>query len=97
MPRIKDHMENILSVVADMTEIPCELIKSRCSRADVVDARWIAVWLMRRAGIYAMNIADHMRITPRYVQYIMTDFEDRIALSKPMRMNYDAVRKRLGI
>lgn len=89
-------MDYVVAVVADITEIPCKTIMSKCSRADVVDARWIAVYLLHKAGVYTMRIAEHLGITPRYVQYIVTDYEDRINLNQPMHQYYDAVRKRLG-
>ncbi len=95
MLRIKDLVNNVVSVVADVTEIPCELILSKCSRTEVVDARWITVYLLHKAGMYTMKIAEHMEITPRYVQYIITDFEDRTALNKPMRTSYEKIANKL--
>lgn len=95
MSDVKGYAERIVSIVSDETEIPCETILSRCSRAEVVDARWIAVCLLHRAGAYTMKIAEKMRITPRYVQYIITDFEDRIALNRAMRTKYEQTLKKL--
>lgn len=95
MPSIKDLVNSVVSVVADVTEIPCETIMSRCSRAEVVDARWIAVYILHSYGAYTMKISEHMGVTPRYVQYIITDFGDRIAMSRPMRNNYEKIANKL--
>ncbi len=95
MAGIKDLVNSVVSAVADITEIPCELILSKCSRTEVVDARWMVVYLLHKSGVYTMRIAERMRITPRYVQYIITDFEDRIAVSRPMRTNYEKIANKL--
>lgn len=95
MASTKDLMNRVLSAVAEATDIPCETILSRCSSADVVDAHWLSAMLLHKSGIYAMRIAEYLRITPRYVQYIITDFEDRMAVNKPMRTNYEKIANKL--
>ena len=95
MSRTKDLVDYVVAAVADITEIPCRTIMSKCSRAEVVDARHIAVMLLHNAGLYSMVIADHMRITPRYVQYIVTDFADRIACNRLLRIKYEQTANKL--
>uniref|UniRef100_A0AAU8AW84 Chromosomal replication initiator DnaA C-terminal domain-containing protein n=1 Tax=Dulem virus 40 TaxID=3145758 RepID=A0AAU8AW84_9CAUD len=95
MSNTKDLVDRVLSVVADVTEIPCETILSKCSRTEVVDARWLAVAMLRRSGMYAMRIAEHLGITPRYVQYIITDFDDRIACNPTLRNSCERIAKKL--
>ena len=67
----------------------------RYGDTETVDARWICVKLMSEQGYYKMRIAELMRITPRYVQYILSDFDDRTDLSAVMRNDYERARKRL--
>lgn len=81
--------------MADATEVPCGVIMSRCSNAEVVDARWMAVALLHGCGMYPMRIAAAMGITPRYVQYIITDFADRIAMSRQLRTKYEQTANKL--
>lgn len=95
MSRTKETVERVVGAVAEATEVPSGAIMSRCSSAEVVDARWLAVALLHGCGMYPMRIAAAMGITPRYVQYIITDFEDRMALSRPLRTNYEKIAKKL--
>lgn len=95
MSRAKRILAKVLESVSEETEIAPEKILSRCSESEVVDARWICVKLLSRQGIYTMKIAELMGITPRYVQYILTDFEDRLAVCEMMRINYEYCEKRV--
>ena len=90
-------LTRIQEVVSKETDIPVVDIMSRCSLAEVVDAMWICVKLLSLHGYYSSRIAELMRITPRYVQYILTDFDDRILFNRLMRTNYEKVRKILGV
>lgn len=89
-------LTRILEAVSQETDILVADIMSRCSITEVVDARWICVRLLREHGYYSSRIGELMSITPRYVQYILTDFEDRILFNNLMRTNYERARKRLG-
>lgn len=95
MSKTREIVSAVLTAVSEETEIPCKTILSRCSSADVVDARWLAVMLLHKSGVYAVRIADHLNITPRYVQYIITDFGDRIAVNKALRNNYEKIANKL--
>ena len=95
MPGTKELVGHTMSVVAEVTEIPCGTILSRCSRAEVVDARWMAVYLLHKSGVYTMAIAEHMGISPRYVQYIITDFADRISVGRQLRTKYEQAANKL--
>lgn len=95
MSRAKDALAKVLNVVATEYEVKIEKILEKCSEAEVVDARWICVKLMRNLGFYPSRIGELLRITPRYVQYILTDFDDRLATSAEMRINYEMARKQL--
>lgn len=96
MHRPKDFARLVLSAVAEETEIPDNVIMSKCSRAEVVDARWLVVMLLYKACIYPSRIAELVGITPRYVHYIITDFNDRIAYNPPLRINYERIANKLG-
>ena len=95
MAKTREIVSAVLTAVSEETEIPYKSILSRCSSADVVDARWLAVILLHKSGIYAVRIADHLNITPRYVQYIITDFGDRAAVNKALRNNYEKIANKL--
>lgn len=87
----------ILKAVSEETEVPADCILSKSSRADVVDARWIVAILLYKLGIYPIHIAEFLRITPRYVQYIIYRFEERISSRHIMGINYETVKTFLKI
>ncbi len=89
-------ISSVLSAVSDETEITLKSILSQDRRREVVDARHIAINLLHKSGIYQSNIAEIFRITPRNVQYIMSDFDARMLCSIPMRNDYERIRKRVG-
>lgn len=95
MSRAKALLATVLELVSSETDVAVSKIMSRCSEAEVVDARWICVKLLSDKGYYPVRIADMMKITPRYVQYILTDFEDRILVCQWMRNNYESLVNKL--
>lgn len=95
MSRVKAVLTAILEVVASETDVAASKIASKCSEAEVVDARWICVKLLSEQGYYPSRIADLMGITPRYVQYILTDFEDRMEMCRFKRNSYERAKNKL--
>lgn len=95
MSRSKTVLTGVLEAVSAETDVAVSKIMSRCSEAETVDARWICVKLLSDHGYYPMRIAELIGITPRYVQYILTDFEDRMVLNRIMRKNYERVANKL--
>lgn len=91
----KGIVTDVLGIVSVEPDVPAEKIMSRCSEVDVVDARWICVKLLNIHGLYTSRIAETMKITPRYVQYILTDFEARIGGSRITRNNYERAANKL--
>lgn len=85
----------VLEVVSAEADVSVSKIMSRVSDAETVDARWICVKLLAEQGYYPSRIAELMGITPRYVQYILTDFDVRVSLNRVMRNNYERAAKRL--
>ncbi len=86
---------SVLSAVSEETEIDIKTILSQERRREIVDARHIAINLLHKSGIYQSVIAEIFRITPRNIQYIITDFESRLLCSPPMRNDYERIKKRL--
>lgn len=95
MSKSRKTLATVLEIVSYETDVEITQIMSRRSDAETVDARWICVRLLRELGYYPSKIAEMMRISPRYAQYIITDFDDRILLNTLMRRNYETARKRL--
>ncbi|MCM1219084.1 MAG: hypothetical protein NC548_31770 [Lachnospiraceae bacterium] len=95
MSRAKTALTNVLNIVSEETDVAVSEIMGKYGETETVDARWICVKLLRNLGYYPMRIGELMHITPRYVQYILTDFEDRIDLNTVMRNDYERAKKRL--
>lgn len=95
MSKTQKILQSVLKIVSIETDITESEIMSKCSKSEIVDARWICVKLLKEYGYYPSKIADLMQVTPRYVQYILTDFEDRILIGNLMRINYENSRKRM--
>lgn len=89
-------LSEIIEIVSTETDVPREMIVSKSRENEVVDARHICVNILWRKGIYISRIAELMRMTPRNVQYVISEFEDRIAFNRPMRNNYERILKKLG-
>lgn len=89
-------ISNVLSAVSEETDIDIKAIISQTRIREVVDARHIAIFLMSKYGIYTSNIAEIFGITPRNVQYVISDFNTRLLFSIPMRKDYERIVKLIG-
>ena len=50
--------ESIINAVADATDLrPCQILCKKRFK-EIVDARWIVVYLLREKGIYPTRIAE---------------------------------------
>lgn len=71
--------ERIIKAVADAADLnPCQLL---CRRRfpETMDARWIAVKLLREAGFYSSQVARLMNMTTRNVNHIIYSVEIRLS------------------
>lgn len=71
--------ERIIKAVADAADLnPCQIL---CRRRfpETMDARWIAVKLLREAGFYSSQIARLMNMTTRNVNHIIYSVEIRLS------------------
>jgi hypothetical protein len=93
---MKEKFEQIIKVVADAADLsPCQIL---CNRKfpETIDARWIAVKLMKEGGFYTSRIADYMGMTTRNVNYILFSVETRLTMGdKALGNILDRARKEL--
>lgn len=87
----------VLSVVSEETEIEIRNITSQSKRREIVDARHIAIFLLSKQGIYTPAISEIFKLTPRNIQYILSDFDTRLLYSPTMRNDYERILKRIRI
>lgn len=57
----------VLNLVAAETEIPAEIITSKCRQAEVVDARQLVAWFCFKRGLYPRTIAELLGISRQAV------------------------------
>ena len=71
--------ERIVKAVADAADLsPCQLL---CKRRfpETMDARWIAVKLLKDEGFYTSQVARLMSMTTRNVNHIIYSVEIRLS------------------
>lgn len=91
-----DLCEQIIALVSKETEIAVSDIMSHDKRPDVVDARYLAVYLMLEKGVPAYRVASLMNMSERNVYHVKERFEDRKDYGDPMlRQYYTSIRKAL--
>lgn len=96
MSQTRELFERVLDVVSDVTEIDKTIILSKSKASEVVDARYIAIEILTKSGVYKNKIASIFGCTMRNVQHIISNFDARIAYNKPMRNNYERIKQLLG-
>jgi hypothetical protein len=89
--------QDTLSAVVEETEVGAEKILSGCKEEEVTDARSILIRILSEQGLYPLQISRFSGICQRSVDRFLVDFSSRISSRKMMRINYDNLRKKLGI
>ena len=77
---MRKEYERIIKAVADASDLaPCQIL---CRRRfpETIDARWVAVKLLREEGLYSSKIADIMGMSARNVNYILFSVETRLSM-----------------
>ena len=93
----KEIFKQYLNEVSKETEIDSELILSDNRTTEVVDARYILVKLLAEYGFYPQAIAMLTSRTSRSITAILTDFSQRKEQRRMFQINYETIRKRLGM
>lgn len=86
----------ILNLVSQETEIPAHRILSSSKDAETVDARYLLVKLLVESGIYPSQIASKIHKTKRAVNYMVSNFQERMKGGKMLGINYENIRKQIG-
>lgn len=70
----KDYLEKIISIISELTEIDREQLLSRSRRTDVMEARYLLVYLLKSIGVRPYKIASFLGIPERSIYYYITAF-----------------------
>ena len=87
----------ILDAVKEDTDVEPHQVLSKCGNTDVVDARYITVYILHENGYSVGKISSAMRISRRYVQHIVSNFHSRIKYNKFVRNFYERIKNKLRI
>ena len=69
--------ERIVALVAQVTDLSVEEIMSHSKRSDIVDARYIAVYVMLQQGICPYYVAEYMDVSSRNIYHVQERFDNR--------------------
>ena len=93
---MKEQFDRIIKAVADAADLTCAQILSKRRFPDSLDARWIAVKLLRDEGFYSSKIAELMSMTTRNVNHIIYAVEIRLSHDdKPLKQLLETSKKQL--
>ena len=86
----------IINIVSKETEVSVDQILSSDKNMETVDARYLLVSLLFESGMYPSQIAAHIHKTKRAVNYMISNFHERIESGKMMRIYWDNIKNLLG-
>lgn len=86
----------ILKIVSQETEIPTERILSSDKDTETVDARYLIVHILSEMGFYPAQTSIHLHKTKRTINYIISNFHERLDSGKMMRIYLENIKKQLG-
>ena len=92
----RDIILYIQSLVSKETEVSVDQILSSDKKMETVDARYLLVSLLFESGMYPSQIAAHIHKTKRAVNYMISNFHERIESGKMMRIYWDNIKNLLG-
>ena len=90
---LKEVFYENLRKVSEIAGVDEKLIISKNKEIEVVDARHILIKLMINDGISTTAISRLIGVSPRSIQYAITNFENRMLYSKWARRTYEIIAK----
>ncbi len=86
----------VLDIVSEVTDTPSEEILSKSRKEDIIDARYLLVYLLYENGVYPYHIANYIGCSTRNINKVIGDFLSRKSSRKYLRINYEQCKKNLG-
>ena len=71
----------VIKVVTELMDVTDQEILGKSRRVDIVDARWIAILLMREKGYNTRQISMLMLHPERTINHALSGIEDRVRYS----------------
>lgn len=76
-----DYFSKVIKVVTELMDVTEDSILGRSRESEVVDARWMAICLMKEKGYSSKQIAPLMNHPIRTVNHALNGFSDRVKYS----------------
>lgn len=73
----KELLEKIISIVSELTEISRDEMLSRSRRSDIIEARYLVIYLLKTYGVRPYKIAKMLNLPERSVYYSIGSFFSR--------------------
>ena len=73
-----EYFGKVIKVVTELTEIPEEEILGKSRRAEVVDARWLLICLLKESGWSTHRISKYTNHPERTINHAISSMDDRI-------------------
>ncbi|AII69202.1 MAG: hypothetical protein GV66_16555 [Phocaeicola dorei] len=86
----------IINIVSKETEVSVDQILSSDKNMETVDARYLLVFFLFESGMYPSQIAAHIHKTKRAVNYMISNFHERMESGKMMIIYWDDIKNLLG-
>lgn len=84
----REFCEQIIALVAQVADLTAEDIMSSSRRPEIVDARYLAIYVMLKKGVKINRVAGYMTMSERNVYHVLERFEDRKLYGDPMIEQY---------
>ena len=92
-----EYFNYLLDLVSEEMQIAKDDILGTCRKAEVVDAKWLVVYLMHERGYKTADITPLVGIARRSVDNAISLFLDRVKFSNTdLKYAYCQIKKRLG-
>ena len=81
MEKRLEYFGKVIKVVTELMEVTDQEILGKSRRMDVVDARWMVIYLMKEAGYTTRQIVPLICHKRRTIDNAISLFEDRVKYS----------------
>lgn len=88
----REFCEHVIALVARIADLSVEDIMSLSRRPEIVDARYLAIYIMLEKGVQINRVAEYMSMSERNIYHVKERFEDRKDYGDPMiESHYNSV------
>lgn len=87
--------QHALNIVSDVMSIPADMICSQRRYAQLVDARYMIVYILYYNGLYTSEIARLLHVTEKHARHMCNSLRDRIKANHYFCIRFEKVKTKL--